>query len=70
MIAVALREIRKWQRTGDLLIPKLPFSRLVREVTEEVRAGLRFQRQALLALQEMCEAFLVGHLEGIYHKFL
>ena len=47
---VALREIRKYQKTTDLLIRKLPFQRLVREVAQEYKAEVRFQSGAVLAL--------------------
>jgi len=57
---LALREIRKYQRSTDLLIRKLPFQRLVREIGQEWLADMRFQSAALLALQEAAEAYLVG----------
>ncbi len=102
---VALREIRKYQKSTELLIRKLPFQRLVREIAQDfkVRPGegglvvqlgaagalstqlaalsatdisvltlpsscllqtdLRFQSQAVLALQEAAEAYLVGLFE-------
>jgi histone H3 len=60
---VALREIRKYQRTSDLLLRKLPFQRLVREIAQQQQADLRFQSTALLALQEAAEAYLVGLFE-------
>lgn len=60
---VALREIRKYQKTTDLLIRKAPFQRLVREVAREYKNDLRFQSQAVLALQESAEAYLVGLYE-------
>ncbi|GCB66956.1 uncharacterized protein [Scyliorhinus torazame] len=61
----ALMEIRKYQKTTDLLIRKLPFSRLVREVACRFTRGIHFrwQANALLALQEASEAFLVLLLE-------
>ncbi|XP_076614485.1 histone H3-like centromeric protein A [Chaetodon auriga] len=56
----ALMEIRKYQKSTDLLLRKRPFSRLVREVCESFsREALRWQVYALLALQEAAEAFLV-----------
>nr|XP_033503564.1 histone H3-like centromeric protein A isoform X1 [Epinephelus lanceolatus]XP_033503565.1 histone H3-like centromeric protein A isoform X1 [Epinephelus lanceolatus] len=56
----ALMEIRKYQKSTDLLLRKGPFSRLVREVCESFsRESLRWQVYALLALQEAAEAFLV-----------
>jgi len=61
--AVALREIRRYQKSTELLIRKRPFQRLVREVAEDFKTGLRFQGAALLALQEASEAYLVGLFE-------
>ena len=60
----ALRQIRKYQRSTELLIRKLPFQRLVREVSQEVSKDLgvdpfRYQSTAILALQEASEDFLV-----------
>jgi len=60
---VALREIRKFQKSTELLIRRLPFQRLVREVAQEKASELRFQTQAVLALQEAAEAYLVGLFE-------
>ncbi|THU79106.1 histone 3, partial [Dendrothele bispora CBS 962.96] len=59
----ALREIRRYQKSTELLIRKLPFQRLVREIAEDVRADLRFQSSALLALQEAAESHLVSLFE-------
>jgi histone H3 len=44
---VALRDIRRYQKTGDLLIRKLPFQRLVREIAQDCKNDLRFQGQIL-----------------------
>ena len=60
---LALREIRKYQKGTDLLIRKQPFQRLVREIAETMKSGLRFQSTAVLALQEAAEAYLVGLIE-------
>ena len=60
---VALREIRKYQKSTELLIRKLPFQRLVREIAQEFKTDLRFQSSAVLALQEASESFLVGLFE-------
>jgi len=57
---VALRDIRKFQRSGELLLSKFPFQRLVREVAQEYTNAPRFQASAVLALQEAAEAYLVG----------
>ena len=59
----ALKEIQKYQKGTHLLIWRLPFQRLVREITQKRREGLRFQSAVVLALQEAGEAFLVGLLE-------
>jgi histone H3 len=60
---VALREIRRFQKSTELLIRKLPFQRLVREIASEFKTDLRFQSSAVLALQEASEAYLVGLFE-------
>lgn len=61
---VAIREIRKFQKSTELLIRKLPFQRLVKEIAQDVTSTpMRFQSLAILALQEASEAFLVGLFE-------
>ena len=67
---VALREIRRYQQgqgggkyATQLLMRKLPFQRLVREIAQDFKTELRFQSSAILALQEACEAYLVGLFE-------
>ena len=70
---VALREIRRYQKTTELLIRKLPFSRLVREIAQDFQTDLRFQPQVVAALQEAAEANLEGLFEdtnlcGIHAK--
>ena len=55
---VALREIRRYQKSIDLLI-----QRLVREVAQEFKSDLRFQSSAILALKEASESYLVGLFE-------
>ena len=75
---MALREIRKYQKSTSLLIRKLPFQRLVREIAGDIHnpkgkdgkpyypateGGYRFQSSAIMALQEASEAFLVGLFE-------
>ncbi len=60
---VALREIRHYQKSTDLLIRKLPFQRLVRDIAQsiEIQGEVpQFQSTAVRALQEASEAFLVG----------
>lgn len=64
---VALREIRHYQKSTDLLIRKLPFARLCREIAMDFVTtdglAMRWQSQALLALQEAAEAYLVHLFE-------
>jgi histone H3 len=60
----ALREIRKYQKSTDLLIRKLPFQRLVKEIAQDFKQDLRFQTTAILALQEASEAYLVHLFEN------
>ena len=59
---VALREIRRYQKTTELLIPQLPFSRLVREQTQVMFSGtakeFKFQASALMAIQQAAEDYL------------
>lgn len=63
---VALREIRRYQKSTELLIRKLPFQRLVREIAQQYKTDLRFQGSAVLALQEASEAYLIGIFEDSY----
>ncbi|KAK9841562.1 hypothetical protein WJX74_007955 [Apatococcus lobatus] len=61
---VALREIRRYQRSTDLLIRKLPFARLCREITNSFAPEpFRWTAEALLAIQEAAEDFMVHLLE-------
>jgi len=60
---VALREIRKYQKSTALLIRKLPFQRLVREIAQDFKSEVRFASSAMQALQESAEAYLVGLFE-------
>jgi histone H3 len=60
---VALREIRRYQKSTDLLIRKIPFQRLVREIALDLRTDIRVQSAALAALQAATEDYLVGLFE-------
>ena len=71
---VALREIKKYQKSCDLLIRKAPFGRVVREICQDISdlkgrylSYIRFQSEALLALQEAAEALLVQRFELSFH---
>jgi histone H3 len=54
-----LQEIRRYQKSTELLIRRLPFQRLVREIAQSFKTDLKFQSAALSALQEAAEAYLV-----------
>lgn len=58
------REIRKYQSSTDLLIRKLPFQRLVREISQDFLAAPRFQSQAIIALQTAAEQYLTELFEA------
>ena len=60
---VALREIRRFQKTTELLIRKAPFQRVVRDIALKYKKDVRFQSTAVLALQEASEAYMVGMFE-------
>ena len=60
---VALREICRYQKTTEILIRKLPFQRLVREIAYDFKKNSGYQGSAMLALQEVSEAYLVGLME-------
>ena len=77
---IALKQIRQYQKSTELLIRKLPFQWLVREIASDSEVILsplcgkvRFQSAAIMALQEASEAYLVGLFEdsnlcGIHAK--
>ena len=60
---VALHEIRRYQKSTEMLIRKLPFQRLVREIAQDFKTDVRFQLDAIMAMQEASEAYLVGLFE-------
>jgi histone H3 len=61
-------EMKYYQRTHNLLMPKLPFQRLVREATSQLTNfdTICYQSSALDALQEATEAYLIGFFEDAY----
>jgi histone H3 len=59
---VALRQIKKYQKSTDLLLRKAPFQRLVRELAGNYKDGLRFASSAVAALQEATESYVVSLL--------
>ena len=60
---VAMREIRQFQKSTELLIRKLPFQRLMREAIQDYKRDVRVQSTAMLAMQEATEAFTIGIFE-------
>lgn len=56
---VALREIRRYQKSYDPLIPFAPFSRLVREIGQDFNTYIRFSRTSIEAIREAVEAYLI-----------
>ena len=60
---VALHEIRQFQKSTELLIRRLPFQRLVRVIAQDFKGRLNFASGAILALQEVAEAYLIGLFE-------
>ncbi|KAL9933982.1 hypothetical protein V8E36_007064 [Tilletia maclaganii] len=62
---VALREIRRYQKSTELLIRKMPFQRLVKDIFLDKGYNFRIQSGALGALQEASEAFIVSLFEDV-----
>ncbi|KAJ1370760.1 hypothetical protein KIN20_032566 [Parelaphostrongylus tenuis] len=60
---VALREIRQYQKSTELIIAKLPFQRLVREIAQKFKNDLRFQPLAMMVIQEAAETYLIRFFE-------
>lgn len=63
--SVALRQIRKYQKSTDLLLRKQPFQRVVKKIVKDLYPDkdYRWQSNAILALQEACESYIVGLFE-------
>lgn len=56
-------EIRKFQRSTGLLIRRLPFARLVKEISQSYHHSMRWRVDAIEAVQESCEDYLVSLME-------
>jgi histone H3 len=70
---VALREIRRYQKTTEPLIPKRPLERLIREVTQEYKVDARFTTNALVCIREILEVdvtkwFELANIAAIHAK--
>jgi len=64
--SVVIKDIRKYQKSTDLLIRVLPFQRMVRSIVQGFKSDVRFQASALRALQEALENHMVQMLEDAY----
>ena len=62
---VAMRDIRRYQKSTKCLMQRLPFQRLVRSIAKGYNSELRFQASSLAALQEATEAYVVGLFEDV-----
>ena len=72
---VALREIRRYQKSTECLIKRTPFQKLIREISQEYRVcsdgpgtpsiQVQFQSTAIAAPQEAAENFIVGLFEDV-----
>ncbi|XP_054977143.1 uncharacterized protein LOC101551775 [Sorex araneus] len=62
---VALCKIHSYKKSTELLIHELPFQQLVLETSQDFKTDLRSQSLSVMALQEACEAYLVGLFEDI-----
>ena len=60
---MALREIRKFQKSTTLLIHKSPFQRLFREIAQERKSDVRFQAGTIETLQHTAEDMMVELFE-------
>ena len=56
----ALQQIRRYQKQWDLLIPYKKIDRLIREIAQDYKTNLRFQREAIQALREASQYYIVG----------
>lgn len=61
---VALKEIRRYQKSTELLIPKAPVQRLVKQILQENHNDLRIQASAIKVLHQAVEAFVTLHFEN------
>ena len=59
----AMQEVMHYQKTTELLIQKVSFQPVVRELCAQIQSHIRFESQALLALQDAAESYLVGLFE-------
>jgi histone H3 len=70
ILARALMEMKRCQKTSDLLIPKAPFRRLVCEIIQDLQVNMKIQQTAVMALQEAAELTLVTELSSKYTNSL
>lgn len=60
---VALREVKRYQKSMDCLLPRAPFLRILKQIAKEHNDEMRWNSQAVQALQEAAEAYIVGVFE-------
>ena len=68
-LAKALREIKRYQKSTELLIPRLPFQRVVKEICVDISMvpDMRWQKTAIMALQEAAESFITHEFESMFY---
>ena len=59
----ALKEIKKYQSSTEMLIRRLSFQRVVKEIVQKIQEDLRLWSTAILVLQEVGDMVLLGLLE-------
>ena len=71
-LAKALREIKCYQKSAELLIPRLPFQRVVKEICVDVSRvpDMRWQKTAIMALQEAAEFFITHEFKSTFYYLL
>ena len=65
----ALQEIQHYQKSTELLLKKAPFTRIVKEITQDNKHGVKWRADAVMALQEMAEFHLVNWFNSKYSIF-
>ena len=63
-IIVALREIRQYQKSTNLLLRKAPFARLCHKITQDYKTDVRWQAETVASLQQASEYYLVRIFEN------
>ena len=64
---MTLREIKKYQKNTELLIEKIFFQRLIREIVLKMQTDLQFQNLIFRVIQEATKAFFIMFFEDTYN---